>query len=179
MNNKMTSKIKPNLGLTLIDLLIVLAIVLITAGIGMPSFSGLLEENRAYNYTKNISKQIVFARHYALNFGTSVTICPVKSFKCDKFWEKDISVFVDYNQNRRIDGKDKLLGVLEDPPHYDTLLYPRRGITFRADGSINGFQSGTFRYCPRQKDSPFSLGLVVNQAGRSRYRQDKIDCLPK
>lgn len=166
-----------NKGLTLIDLLIVLAIIFITAGIGMPSFSNLLEESRAYNYTKTIAKNMVYARHYAINYGTSVTICPIKGFKCDKRWEKDISLFIDYNRNLKLDGKDKLLGVLEDPPAYDTLLYPRRGVTYRADGSINGLQSGTFRYCPRVKDSPFSLGLVVNQAGRTRYREDDIDCV--
>lgn len=166
-------------GFTLIDLLIVLAILLITAGIGLPSFANLLEENRAYNYTKTLAKQMVFARHYALNYNTSVTICPLKHSKCDTQWKEDISVFIDYNRNRRFEGKDKLLGLLEDPPHTDTLLYPRRGITYRSDGSINGFQSGTFRYCPRVKDSQFSLGLVVNQAGRTRYRQDKIDCLAK
>lgn len=176
----MNSKINlshPTRGLTLIDLLIVLAIIFITAGLGLPSFSSLLDENRAHNFTQQLSRHIVFSRHYAASYGSAVTICPLKNGKCINDWQHEITIFVDHNLNRRFNDKDKLLKVLDSPPKHDTLLYPRRGITFRADGSINGFQSGTFRYCPRFKDSQFSLGLVINQAGRSRYRQQKIDCL--
>ena len=164
-------------GFTLIDLLIVLAVIFITAGLGLPSLSSLLEKNRATNFTWQISKHVTFSRNYAINYGSAVTICPLKGNKCINDWQRDISIFVDHNLNRKLGGNDKLLKVLDDPPAIDTLLYPRRGITFRADGSINGFQSGTFRYCPRVKDSPFSQGLVVNQAGRSRYRHSEVDCL--
>ena len=167
----------PNQGLTLIDLLIVLAIVFITAGLGVPSLTSLLDDNRATNFTQQLSRQIVFSRHYAANYGTGVTLCPLKGNKCVNDWQQEISIFVDFNLNRQFGEQDKLLSILDAPLKQDTLIYPRRGITFRADGAIHGFQSGTFRFCPRYKDSPYSQALVVNQAGRTRYRYEDIDCM--
>jgi len=163
-------------GITLIDLLIVMAIVFITAGIGLPSFAHLLSDNRAQMYVKTLQRDIIYMRHYAINYGQPVTICPLDGGKCVNDWSKDISIFIDLNLNRKRNDDEKLLKLLPDPRLGDTLTYPRHGITFRTDGSINGFQSGTFRYCPDTLDSKLSKGLVVNQAGRPRFRDEDISC---
>jgi type IV fimbrial biogenesis protein FimT len=164
-------------GFTFLELLIVLVIVMITAGLGLPSFSQILDETRAHLYMKSLSRDIAFTRSFAISQGHPVTLCPLDGGVCIDDWTENISIFVDYNLNRKLGGKDVLLKQLQDPAKRDTFIYPRTGITFRSDGSINGFQSGTFRYCPTTKTSEFSTGLVVNQAGRSRFRDEDIQCI--
>lgn len=163
-------------GFNLIDLLIVVAILSITAGIGLPSLTSLLSESRTKTYITSLSRDIMYMRTFAISKSAPVTICPLKGSKCVGDWTKNISVFIDKDMNRVKATDEKLLKVIDDPKPGDFFSYPRIGITFRADGSINGFQSGTFRYCPQTKDSQFSLGLTVNQAGRPRLRTKKIKC---
>ena len=164
------------LGVTLIDLLITIAIVSITAGLSLPSLTQTLAETRAEMYMKSLSRVIIYTRIYAITQGHAVTICPLKGSECSTDWSENISVFVDRNMDREKASDERLLKLVDDPAKNDFLTYPRRGITFRSGGSINGYQSGTFRYCPLEKTSQFSKGLVVNQAGRPRYRKEKIKC---
>jgi type IV fimbrial biogenesis protein FimT len=168
--------LKAKAGFTLIDSLIVIAILAMTMGFGWPSLQSTLDESRTDMYMKTLSRDIMYMRVYAITQGTPVTLCPLKGGKCIKDWKEKISVFIDYNMDRKMGGKDRLLKLLDDPRKGDYFSYPRIGLTFRSDGSINGFQSGTFRYCPVDKNSLMSKGLVVNQAGRPRYRQKKVKC---
>ncbi|MFT4927975.1 MAG: type IV fimbrial biogenesis protein FimT [Phenylobacterium sp.] len=163
-------------GLTLIDLLITIAIVSITAGLTLPSLTQTLAESRAQMYMKSLGRVIMYTRSYAITQGHAVTICPLVGGKCKIDWSKNISVFIDRNMDRRKSQDERLLKVVDDPGQQDYLTYPRRGITYRPDGSINGYHSGTFRYCPLTKTSEFSKGLVVNQAGRPRFRNKNIEC---
>ncbi len=163
-------------GFNLLDLLIVVAIVAITAGMGLPSLTSLLSESRAHHYLSSLSRDLIYMRSYAVNYGVDVTICPLKGAQCVNDWQRDIHIFIDKDRNRARNSDEKLLKVIDAPTKGDHFNYPRIGLTFRPDGSINGFQSGTFRYCPDTKDSVFSAGLVVNQAGRSRIKTKKIKC---
>ena len=44
-------------------------------------------------------------------------------------------------------------------------------ITFRPDGSLNGFQNGTFIYCPNSNKANLEgLALSVSQTGRIRIK---------
>lgn len=165
----------PN-GFSLIDLLITIAIVSITAGLSLPSLTSTLAESRAEMYMKSLSRVILFTRSYAITQGHAVTICPLKGSKCNPDWTENISVFIDKNMDRKKGSDERLLKVVDDPGKQDFFSYPRRGITYRSDGSINGYQSGTFRYCPLDKHSEFSKGLVVNQAGRPRYVKKEVEC---
>lgn len=163
-------------GFNLIDLLIVVAIVCITAGMGLPSLQALLSETRATTYITALSRDIMYMRTYAINQGHAVTICPLEGSKCIKDWSKNLHVFIDDDMNRVRATNEQIIKVIDDPKVGDYFEYPRIGITFRSDGSINGFQSGTFRYCPDTKDSLLSVGLTINQAGRSRIRTQGIRC---
>lgn len=163
-------------GFSLIDLLITLVIVSITAGLTLPSLTTTLAESRAEMYMRSLSRVILYSRAYAITQGHAVTICPLKGNRCIDDWSEKISVFADRDMNRSKSDNERMLKRLDDPDKRDILTYPRLGITYRSDGSINGYQSGTFRYCPLTKDSIYAKGLVINQAGRPRYRKEDIVC---
>ena len=64
-----------------------------------------------------------------------------------------------------------MLSTFEHTHEFDSLEYPREALTFRPDGSLNGFQNGTFIYCPNSdKANLKGLALSVSQTGRIRIK---------
>lgn len=162
------------LGFSLFELLLVLAMVAMVASFGFGSWLNLIKEERANNFINLLSRQITMARYYALNQGIAVTICPLSNGSCTNSWNTRLSVFSDESLDRQFNENDRLIAHIAAPSFQDKFTYPRKGITFRTDGSINGFQSGTFRYCI--SDSNSSYGLIINQTGRMRSQRGEADC---
>ena len=72
---------------------------------------------------------------------------------------------------RSLDDDELLLSTFEEIHEADSLKYPRSAITFRPDGSLNGFQNGTFIYCPNSNKANLEgLALSVSQTGRIRIK---------
>ncbi len=120
--------------------------------------------NRADNQVNLLHRNINYARLYAIENGTYVTLCALKNNECQKGdWEEQISLF--------IDNDELMLSTFEHTHEFDSLEYPRDAITFRPDGSLNGFQNGTFIYCPNSdKANLEGLALSVSQTGRIRIK---------
>lgn len=62
-------------GLTLIELLVVVSILAIMLGIGIPSFQGLMAQNRATSAANTLQASLQFARSTAVAQGRNVTVC--------------------------------------------------------------------------------------------------------
>lgn len=62
-------------GFTLAELLVVLTVLGILLGIGIPSFRSLLEQNRATSAANQLQASLQFARSTAIAQGRPVTIC--------------------------------------------------------------------------------------------------------
>jgi len=62
-------------GFTLVELLVVVTVLGILLGIGIPSFRSLLEQNRATSAANQLQASLQFARSTAIAQGRPVTIC--------------------------------------------------------------------------------------------------------
>lgn len=67
---------KNNAGFTLIELMVVIAIVGIFASIAIPSFSKLIANNRLSTATNELVANMMLARSEALKRSNTVTMCP-------------------------------------------------------------------------------------------------------
>ncbi|MGI2168969.1 GspH/FimT family pseudopilin [Shewanella sp. MF05960] len=167
--------IQSNNGFGLIELIVTTLIVMLMSLIAIPSFTAMNEQVRAQSSIKVIQQSMQFARNMAISYGRKVTVCNLKANKCTRQWHKGYTIFLDGLTLNELSSSDKIL--LEVPAFNvnDIVYYNRRYVRFQADGLASG-TNGTFRYCPRVIDSPYSEAIIINQSGRVRFSRKKVIC---
>lgn len=63
-------------GFTLVELMVTIAIAALLLSIGVPSFTAMYEATRSANEIQKINDLFAFARNQAVNYGSTVTVCP-------------------------------------------------------------------------------------------------------
>lgn len=157
-------------GLTLLELMATLAILIILVTVAMPALAELVNRQRAESYIRQFSQHLAFARIQAVATQRSVQFCPVSTDECLANWQQFPL------QIRILHDNDPL--VLREIPalyQYHRLVYSRNQLNFRRDGSLDSLENGTFYYCP-QAQYQWHYQLTVNQAGRNRLRYLDSSC---
>ena len=105
-------------GLTLIELMVVLAILAIVVTMAVPSFKSLISMTQLRTATSHLVGVLNLARSEAIKRGWPVTVCKSADVaaaapSCDEgaAWHDGWLVFVDYNQNGIKDADDASLRV--------------------------------------------------------------------
>lgn len=152
--------------------MVTVSIVSIISQLSMWFYPDFLANNRLNNHINLLYRNINYGRLYAIENDTYVTLCALKKSKCIKDeWQGQVSLFIDKDKSTTLDDDELLLSIFEKVNEADSLEYPRSAITFRPDGSLNGFQNGTFIYCPNSDKADLEgLALSVSQTGRIRIK---------
>lgn len=152
--------------------MVTVAVVSIVSQLSMWFYPDFLAKNRLNNHINLLYRNINYGRLYAIENNTYVTLCALKKSKCIKDeWQGEVSLFIDKDKSTTLDDDELLLSIFEKVNEADSLEYPRSALTFRPDGSLNGFQNGTFIYCPNSdKANLEGLALSVSQTGRVRIK---------
>ncbi|MCW8856888.1 MAG: GspH/FimT family pseudopilin [Kangiella sp.] len=66
-----------NMGLTLIELMVTIAVLAIVSAIAMPSFTNLVSSNRLTGLANDLNSSLASARAEAIKMKTDVTVAPV------------------------------------------------------------------------------------------------------
>ena len=166
---------KSSSGLTLIELLIVMAIAAILTSIAIPSFNALYRTSQANAVVAMVNQALTFTRITALEQGKFITICPSEDQKtCSQQWSNPLITFNDTNNNQIIDGTEKLLRTTEKPSAF-TLRWSAFGkkhyISYSPLGTIN-HTNGSLSLCPNDKNNRYGNILIINKGGRARLARD-------
>jgi len=78
-------------GFTLVELMVTIAIAALLLSIGVPSFTAMYEATRSANEIQKINDLFAFARNQAVNYGSTVTVCPYAASPCGNDWSKGFS----------------------------------------------------------------------------------------
>ena len=173
-------------GFTLMELIITVAIAAIVLSIGVPSFQGMMRNNRVIANTNDFLGSLNLARSEAIKRGAGlrVVLCPGTPAGCSgTAWGSGWIVFVDANNNGVWDTGEQVLRVHEPLAGGDTLTGNTpvsTYISFAADGTArvansNAFQAGTltFTLCNSTKQRNT---VVINSVGRARVAPISTSC---
>ncbi|MGF6691050.1 type IV fimbrial biogenesis protein FimT [Metapseudomonas resinovorans] len=150
-------------GFTLIELMVVIAIVAILSSIGYPSFRELILNNRLTAQTNALLGTLQYARSEAVTQKREVTVCPSPDqATCDDTapadWRLDIIVLLDNGTVARVLPASADVTILGDATD---------SIVFDIDGT--SLANGELRICDDRGDAN-SRTLLVNGVGQARSR---------
>ncbi len=110
---KTDSKRSFNRGFTVIELLIVIAVVAIMLSWAMPSLKGTLARNQLLGQANELASAMALARSEAVTRGTQAGVCAsANGTTCSgssNDWDKFILVFVDQDRGSDFDNTEPLL----------------------------------------------------------------------
>ncbi|MEY4642226.1 MAG: hypothetical protein RLZZ227_2220 [Pseudomonadota bacterium] len=161
-------------GYTLLELLVVLALVAVFASMAIPGWGRTLQARTGEIVIHELARTMNFARAAAVTNGSIVTLCRSgDGLACNGNWEDGLLLFTDANADRIRNGADRLLRHtgriqgslrLRSFPNRQYLQFTALGFTYR--------QNGNFTWCPPGNDVALAQQLIFSQSGRSRFARD-------
>ena len=184
---KLTMKItmKKINGFTLIEMMVVIALLGILISVAIPSFQEMIKNNRSTSLINTMQGSLMYAKGEAITIGQSVSLCKRDGTNggvvCDNSqnWEDGWIVFRDVNANGVIDAEDCTTTTADCTLRLSEALKPP--ITLRSNGTIGntitfdsrGFaqNTGVFSLCDNRGASE-ALGINVALTGTLRRLTD-------
>jgi type IV fimbrial biogenesis protein FimT len=165
-------------GLTLIELLIVLAIIGIISTTVTPYFKGIVVHVRSYSALHSLRTSLILARSEAIKRNSTVRVCAsIDTVSCSKSnqWSTGWIVYVPKVGDIYLNPGDTVIGHSDTVTGVSIIKNGRETtLKFNARGSIGLNRS--FSICSDPENKPISR-LVVYRTGRVRMTEGKIECL--
>lgn len=172
-------------GLTLVECLVALALLMIVSAVALPSMSRMLDARRLDIAAQKTVQGLWLARSRAVTSGVRVSLCPSSdsnACRSDGRWDLGWLVFVDINADGSRDPGEQLLWT-EAGIGAGWVLRANanilRYISYDADGRSKllsgGFQAGTITICREAAgaDGAMVAKVVISATGRPRVETDR------
>lgn len=188
-------------GVTLIEAMVVVAVLAIALSIGVPALQGFVASNRLRSTTLELRNALQYARAEAIRNNTRVTVCKANATATDcnnaGAWSDGWIIFVDRTPGsvpavNTGSTPDTILRV--QPPLPPGIVIQGNGgsngpatyVSFRPDGSarqLNGaFLAGTLRVCSTSSqlsDEQRAIDLVIIGSGRIAQKRFPYPGVPR
>lgn len=163
---------RPQQGLTLVEMMIVLAIMGILLGAAVPSAKSIIDKSRITAQLNLMSSVLQYTRFHAIDKHLIATLCPSADLRtCDvSDWDLPKILFADSNHNDARDIDEPLIYATVKMPKGVFMRGPNRIIRFYEDGAIG--TPATVLICPQQPQIKLNRALFVSLQGRVRVSQD-------
>lgn len=167
-------------GITLLEMLVVLAITAITLTLAAPSFSTLVANVRLKTATELLLTHLNFARSEAIKRNARVVLCKsANGIQCADVggWEQGWMVFHDANSNAQVDPGEAILlhqAALQGFVRFSGNTNIAQYVSYTPDGGAHlvsgGFQSGTFTLCGYSDRPTEAREIAISKAGQARIK---------
>ena len=165
------------IGMTLLELMVVLAIAGILATVAIPSFQTAMKNNTVAAYRDAFATAIKIARSEAINTQSFVTICPSNNQTgCSGNWANGWIVFADINGSGARDiANERLIDVNNGSTNIRvTNGAARTVITFAATG-LNVGNAETISFCDSDNMSGIDgRSIILSITGSMTYSADAL-----
>ena len=162
-------------GFSLIELMTVLAMVAVLSLFASLWSRDWVDNKQASSTVASFAAAVHLARQTAIVKNMPVTFCPRGVDGCGSrdTWHEGAIVFVDFNQNRRIDANDHLVKSIPSLKSgirvYWRSFRNRSYLRFTATG-LTDWQNGNFLIC--KTAAQHARQLILNSAGRMYFSRD-------
>ena len=181
-----------NRGFTLLEALVVLALLAVLLSLAAPSLQGLRQKHQMQSQAEQLQASLLLARSEALRRQQRVTLCVRMQAahagpECatEGTWAQGWVVFVDGNDNGRREAAEAVLQLQEALPGFLTLQgnatvnrYISYGPQGRSQSATGAFQAGTLTLCGAGQAHVWRV--VINAVGKPRLekadRTDPANC---
>jgi type IV fimbrial biogenesis protein FimT len=170
-------------GLTLLELLTVIAIVAVVTSLAIPAFSSIRDSNAMATSVNLFVTQLHLARSSAVTREQRVTLCPASNPQtCSNdhtAWREGYLIFQDNNKNRQRDINDELISYQEKSDSKIKIVsssQARNSITYRPMGRA-WFSNTTVRFCHSQRPE-LNRAIIISNNGRVRHSKRMADGSP-
>jgi type IV fimbrial biogenesis protein FimT len=157
-------------GFSLVEALTVMAITTILLLIGVPSYAGLVESQRASTAMHLLTAHLASARSTAITYRIPTVVCPsdrAGGCRSDGDWSQGWLMFFDADGNRQPDSRQDILRDENAPIHPSLRIVSSAGRTqlrYLPDGRSAG-SNLSVRLCREDK---LLAQVIVNNTGRIR-----------
>jgi type IV fimbrial biogenesis protein FimT len=175
---------RPQLGITITELVVGLALVAVILSLSVPALAGLVQASELSAATGELLADLQLARAEALKRNRRVALCKsADAVRCTEQggWEQGWIVFDDENRDgERGDDEEVLARRAALPPAMRMLgNQPVAGyISYTALGASKltggGFQAGTLTICRRSGQPTAARQVILNSVGRPRVQKATV-----
>ena len=165
-------------GTTLLELLVVLAVLSILLTLAVPNFAAFVRNSRLSSATNELISSLHLARSEAIKRRSRVVSCPSatgSSCAADGGWHQGWLVFHDANNNASVDAGETVilarqafpagLRLTGNTPVSKYISYTPSGATKMISGA---FQAGKLTVCNESGSSGTARQVVISGTGRPR-----------
>jgi type IV fimbrial biogenesis protein FimT len=174
-------------GMTLLELLVMLAVSAILLTIGLPSFASLIHSNHVTSATNELVGSLHLARAEAIKRGGRIVICPsATGVACSGAnWHQGWVMFYDQDNDAALDASETVVLRRRAMPAGYRLtgnLPVSRYVSYTPTGSAKStsgaWQFGTLTVCRESRDRVEARQVVIASTGRPRTVKVMLDaCL--
>ncbi len=175
-------------GFTLIELMVVVALVAVLQSLAAPALMSLANSMRLTTATNLLFSSLLLARSEAIKRNSRAVVCKSATGSAcitTGGWEQGWIVFHDANNNAALDSGEAILSREQtvSPPIRLTGNSPVASyVSYTAMGTSNypsgAFQTGTFTICPESSTSVAAREIKISISGRPRTLKSTVNQCP-
>lgn len=163
-----------NLGFTLIELMITLAVAVVVLTLAAPAFRDIVIRNRVAAEINPLVATLNQGRSEAIKRGRSVTLCNSSNgTSCTGSWPAGWILFEDSDADGTLDPGETAIKVSNGfTSSSDTLTYTAAStyVRFRSNGFSQ--EAGSFKLCESGAVAKYARALYISTTGRIRLSSD-------